>query len=440
VSGNLIVKNAAQLVTCSGFKAKQGKEMSDLKVIDHGAVVIEAGLIKALGKTDDILAGIDEDDARKKGFDIIDAAGKAVLPGFVDSHTHLVFGGYRAEEFSWRLRGDSYMDILKRGGGILDTVRATRAAKNEELIESGIERLDSMLSFGVTTVEGKSGYGLDHDTEIKQLEVMEELDKSHPIDVVRTFLGAHAVPEAYKGREDMFIDYVIEQGLPDVVESDLAEFCDIFCEKNVFSVSQSRRFLLKARAMGLKIKIHADEIEQLGGAELAAELGAVSADHLLRASDLGIADMAKAGVVATLLPGTAFSLKAPYARGRYMIDAGCAVALATDLNPGSCYSESIPLVFALATLYMNMSIEEAITALTLNGAAALDRADIIGSLDKGKLGDVIILGYPSYKFIPYHVGVSCVEKVIKRGELVFSKYPGSEDPALGYPWKGTVFP
>ena len=425
MSGNLIIKNAAQLVTCSGFKAKQGKEMSDLKVIDHGAVVIEAGLIKALGKTDDVLAGLDENDVRKKGFDIVDAAGKAVLPGFVDSHTHLVFGGYRAEEFSWRLRGDSYMDILKRGGGILDTVRATRAVKNEELIESGIERLDSMLSFGVTTVEGKSGYGLDHDTEIKQLEVMEELDKSHPIDVVRTFLGAHAVPEAYKGREDVFIDYVIEQVLPDVVEGNLAEFCDIFCEQNVFSVSQSRRFLLKARAMGLKIKIHADEIEQLGGAELAAELGAVSADHLLRASDHGIAAIAKAGVVATLLPGTAFCLKEPYARGRYMIDAGCAVALATDLNPGSCYSESIPLVFALATLYMNMSIEEAITALTLNGAAALDRADVIGSLDKGKLGDVIILGYPSYKFIPYHVGVSCVEKVIKRGKLVFNKLGSS---------------
>ncbi|MGB6011392.1 MAG: imidazolonepropionase [Desulfobacterales bacterium] len=421
MSGNLIIKNAAQLVTCSGFKAKQGKEMSDLKIIDHGAVVIEAGRIKALGKTDDVLAGIDENDVRKKGFDIIDASGKAVLPGFVDSHTHLVFGGYRAEEFSWRLRGDSYMDILKRGGGILDTVRATRGSESKELIEAGIQRLDSMVSFGVTTVEGKSGYGLDHDTEIKQLEVMQELDRRHPMDVVRTFLGAHAVPEAYKGREDLFIDYVIDQVLPDVVEGNLAEFCDIFCEKNVFSVPQSRRFLLKARAMGLKIKIHADEIEPFGGAELAAELKAVSADHLLQASDYGIAAMAEAGVVATLLPGTAFCLKAPYARGRYMIDKGCAVALATDLNPGSCFSESIPLVFALATLYMNMSIEEAITALTLNGAAALDRADTIGSLDKGKLGDVIILEYPSYKFIPYHVGVSCVEKVIKKGKLVFSK-------------------
>jgi len=425
VSGNLIIKNAAQLVTCSGFKAKQGKEMSDLKIIDQGAVVIEAGGIKAVGKTDDVLAGIDENDAREKGFDIIDAAGKAVLPGFVDSHTHLVFGGHRAEEFSWRLRGDSYMDILKRGGGILNTVRATREADNEELFEAGIQRLDSMMSFGVTTVEGKSGYGLDHDTEIKQLEVMEELDRRHPMDVVRTFLGAHAVPEAYKDREDVFIDYVIEQVMPDVVEDNLAEFCDIFCEKNVFSLDQSRRFLLKAKAMGLKIKIHADEIERLGGAELAAEIGAVSADHLLQASDRGIADMAKAGVVATLLPGTAFCLKAPYARARYMIDNDCAVALATDLNPGSCYSESIPLVFALATLYMNMSIEEAVTALTLNGAAALDRADIIGSLDPGKLGDVIILEVPSYQFIPYHVGVSCVEKVIKKGRLVFDKLGSS---------------
>jgi len=425
VSGNLIVRNAAQLVTCSGFKAKQGKEMSDLKIIDQGALVIEAGRIKAVGKTDDVLAGLDETDAREKGFDIIDAAGKAVLPGFVDSHTHLVFGGHRAEEFSWRLRGDSYMDILKRGGGILNTVRATREADNEELFEAGIQRLDSMVSFGVTTVEGKSGYGLDHDTEIKQLEVMEELDRRHPMDVVRTFLGAHAVPEAYKGREDVFIDYVIEQVMPDVVEDNLAEFCDIFCEKNVFSLDQSRRFLLKAKAMGLKIKIHADEIERLGGAELAAEIGAVSADHLLQASDRGIADMAKAGVVATLLPGTAFCLKAPYARARYMIDNDCAVALATDLNPGSCYSESIPLVFALATLYMNMSIEEAVTALTLNGAAALDRADIIGSLDPGKLGDVIILEVPSYQFIPYHVGVSCVEKVIKKGRLVFDKLGSS---------------
>jgi len=421
MSGNTIIKNASQLVTCSGFKAKQGKEMSELHIIDDGAVVIEEGIIKVVGKTEDVLNGIDDADLNIAEFDIIDAAGKAVLPGFVDSHTHFVFSGYRADEFSWRLRGDSYMEIMKRGGGILNTVKATRAAKKEELIKTGLKRLDSMVSFGVTTVEGKSGYGLDHSTEIKQLEVMEELNRDHPVDIVGTFLGAHAVPEDYKGREDAYIDYMINTVIPEVTDRNLAQFCDIFCEKNVFSVEQSRRLLLKAKENGLKIKIHADEIVQLGGAELAAEIGAVSADHLLQASDKGITDMAKAGVVATLLPGTAFSLKEPYAKGRYMIDKNCAVALATDLNPGSCFTESIPLIFALATLYMNISIEEAITALTINGAAAIDRADTTGSLDVGKIGDVIILEYPSYKFIPYHIGVSTVEKVIKMGKLIFDR-------------------
>ena len=416
---NMIIKNAAQLVTCSGFKAKQGKEMSNLHVIEDGALVIENGTIRSVGKTDDILKGFNEKETGICEFNVIDAAGKAVLPGFVDSHTHFVFGGYRAEEFSWRLRGDSYMDILERGGGILSSVKATRAATKETLIKTGVQRLNSMLSFGVTTVEGKSGYGLDLKTEIKQLEVMKELNRRHPIDVVSTFLGAHALPEEYKGRADAFIDDIIDNVLPVVIDNNLAEFCDVFCEKNVFSVDQSRRLLLKAKENGLNIKIHADEIERLGGAELAAEIGAVSADHLLQASDKGINSIAKAGVVATLLPGTAFCLKEPYAKGRYMIDNNCAVALASDLNPGSCFSESIPLIVALATLYMNIGTEEAITALTINGAAALGRADTIGSLDVGKYGDVIILKYPSYQFIPYHVGISTVEKVIKRGELVF---------------------
>jgi imidazolonepropionase len=414
--GNLIIKNAAQLVTCSGFKAKQGKEMSNLHVIENGALVIENGTIRSVGKTNDILNGFNNTIDK---FNVIDAGGKAVLPGFVDSHTHFIFGGYRAEEFSWRLRGDSYMDILEKGGGILSTVKATRAAKKETLIKTGIKRLNSMLSFGVTTVEGKSGYGLDLKTEIKQLEVMKDLNRRHPIDIVSTFLGAHALPEEYKGRADAFIDDIIDHVLPVVIDGNLAEFCDVFCEKNVFSVEQSRRLLLKAKEKGLKIKIHADEIERLGGAELAADIGAVSADHLLRASDKGIHSIAKAGVVATLLPGTAFCLKESYAKGRYMIDNNCAVALASDLNPGSCYSESIPLIFALATLYMNISTEEAITAFTINGAAALGRADRIGSLDTGKYGDVIILKYPSYQFIPYHVGISTVEKVIKRGRVVF---------------------
>jgi len=424
MNGNLIIKNASQLVTCSGFKAKRGKAMSELHVIEDGAVVIEDGIITAVGKTADILS--ESIDGTKHH--VIDAEDKAVLPGFVDSHTHFVFGGYRAEEYSWRLSGISYMDIMKRGGGILSTVKATREASKEELIASGMERLNSMLSFGVTTVEGKSGYGLDRDTELKQLEVMELLNEKHPVDIVNTFLGAHAIPEAYKGEEDAFIDFLIHDVLPEVADRKLAEFCDIFCEQNVFSVDQSRRLLSKAKEMGLKLKLHADEIVRIGGAELAAELGAVSADHLLQASDQGISDLAESRVMATLLPGTAFSLKEPYARARYMIDQGCAVALATDYNPGSCFTESIPLIFALATIYMGLTTEEVISSLTINGSAALDRADTTGSIDKDKNGDLLVLEYPSYHFLSYHIGVSSVEKVIKNGNLVFDKKKVSAQP------------
>ena len=424
MNGNLIIKNASELVTCSGFAAKKGKEMAELQIIPDGAVFVKEGTIEAVGKTRDILTELEKTESDLSGFDIIDAEGRAVLPGFVDSHTHLVFGGYRAEEFSWRLRGDSYMEIMNRGGGIVNTVQATRKAPIEELIASGINRLDSMLSFGVTTVEGKSGYGLDRDTEIKQLEVMAHLDKIHYVDIAPTFLGAHAVPEEFKGREDAFIEFMMNDVMPRATERGLAEFCDVFCEKNVFSVEQSRRLLTKAKELGLKVKLHADEIVQTGGAELAADLEAVSADHLLQASDEGIRRMADAGVVATLLPGTAFSLKEPYARGRHMIDSGCAVALATDFNPGSCFTESIPLIFALATLYMDITTEEAVTALTINAAAAIGRADTIGSIDVGKYGDLVILEYPSYKYIPYHIGISTVDKVVKKGNLVFNREKG----------------
>jgi imidazolonepropionase len=433
MDGNLIIKNASELVTCSGFAAKSGRAMSDLGMIADGAVVIEQGRITRVGPTAEVVAELKASGRDVSAFETIDASGRAVLPGFVDSHTHLVFGGDRAEEYAWRLKGDSYMDILQRGGGILSTVTATRGASREELVMAGLKRLDSMLAFGVTTVEGKSGYGLDRATEIKQLEVMAELNRQHPLEVVPTFMGAHAVPPGYRGREDEYIDFVLKEVVPEVAARRLAEFCDVFCEKNVFSIAQSRRLLTKAADSGLKSKLHADEIVRLGGAELAAEIGAVSADHLLNASDEGLRAMAAAGVVATLLPGTAFSLREPYARGRFMIDSGCAVALATDFNPGSCFSESIPLVAALAALYMNLSPEEIVTALTLNAAAALGRAQVIGSLDPGKQGDVVILENPSYRFIPYHLGVSTVEKVIKKGMLVFDKLNRCElvkdDPA-----------
>jgi len=411
-NGNIIIRNASQLVTCSGFSAKKGSEMSDLHIIENGTVIITDGIIAYVGKDADCPPLSDY-----PGHKVIDATGKAVLPGFVDSHTHFVFGGYREEEFSWRMRGDSYMSIMERGGGIHNTMTATRNASFDELKETGRKRLDSMLRLGVTTVEGKSGYGMNKETELKQLEVMKVLNEEHPVDIVSTFMGAHATPAEYKGREDAFLDYMIEDVMPEVKAENLAECCDIFCEKNVFDIEQSRRYLSAARDLGFNLKIHADEIVTLGGAELAAELKALSADHLLQASDKGIADLAEGGVVATLLPCTAFSLKEHYARGRYMIDSGCAVALATDLNPGSSFTNSIPLLFALACIYMQLSPEEAVTALTINGAAAVGRVESVGSIDVGKQGDLVILEFPSYKFLPYHIGMNIVEKVVKNGVL-----------------------
>ena len=409
---NLIIKNASQVVTCSGFAGKRGREMNDLHVIEGGTVVVTDGRISHVLRAGEPLP-VDE-----AGYTVIDAMGKALLPGFVDPHTHFVFGGYREEEFSWRMRGDSYMEIMNRGGGIVNTTRATREASEDELFEVGRRRLDAMLRLGITTVEGKSGYGLDRDTEMKQLRVMRRLNESHPADIVSTFMGAHATPAEWKGREDEFIDFNIREMFPLVAKEGLAEFADIFCEKNVFTIEQSRRYLQAAREQGFKLKIHADEIVQFGGAELAGELHCISADHLLQASDAGICAMADAGVVATLLPLTAFSLRETFARGREMIDAGCMVALATDLNPGSSFSASAPLLFALACIYMKLSPEEAVTAFTINSAAAIDRADRIGSIDVGKQGDLVLLQFPSYKFLPYHVGMNIVDTVIKQGEVV----------------------
>lgn len=416
----LVIKHAAELITCKGGGPKTGAAMKELGIIEDGAVSIKDGIIQMAGPTAQVMAALDG-----AGYEEINAQGKCVLPGFIDSHNHFVFGGYRAEEFSWRLKGDSYMEIMERGGGIINTVRATRQAGVAELTQLAQRRLDSMLAMGVTTVEGKSGYGLDFVTEIKQLEVMAALQEQQPVEVVPTFLGAHAVPKEYEGRSGAFVDFLIEQVLPVVAERKLAKFCDVFCEKGVFSIDESRQLLLAAQKLGLKSKLHADEIVQLGGAELAAEIGAVSADHLLHISDEGIAQMAQKQVVATLLPVTAFSLREPYARGREMIDQGAAVALATDFNPGSCFSESIPLVIALAALYMKLSPAEIVTALTINAAAAIDAADRLGSIEPGKQADILILEQPSHLYLPYHIGVSIVETVVKKGQIVWTKAKGS---------------
>ena len=298
-------------------------------------------------------------------------------------------------------------------------MKATRDTDYIHLRSKAEGFLKQMSAMGVTTVEGKSGYGLNRDTELMQLRVMRNLndDERKRVDIVSTFLGAHAVPEEYSGRTDAYVDYLIQEVMPAVRANHLAEFCDVFCEQGVFSIEQSRRLLLAARDLGFALKLHADEIVPLGGAGLAAELSAVSADHLLHASDADIQAMAQHNVVATLLPLTAFALREPYARGREMIDAGCAVALATDLNPGSCFSGSIPLTIALACIYMKMSIEEVITALTLNGAAALNRSHSIGSIEVGKKGDFALLNTCDYHFLPYYIGMNCVSLTVKEGVL-----------------------
>ncbi|SDC39046.1 imidazolonepropionase [Geotoga petraea] len=411
-----ILKNFQQIATPIGFEAKKGKDMQKILVISDASIIIEGEKIEFVGKTEEMHKLYNE-----KDYQVIDMTGKTAIPGFVDSHTHFIFGGYRADEFGMRLRGKSYMEIMNAGGGIISSVKDTREASLEELTEAGKKRLLSMLSFGVTSVEGKSGYGLDKETELKQLRAMKNLDGLTPIEISKTFLGAHAVPKDYVGREDEFIDYMIEEVLPIVKEENLAEFCDVFCEEKVFDIEQSKRLLTAAKNKGFKIKMHADEIVPIGGSKLAVDMKAISADHLLQITDEHIKLMANSNTIATLLPGTAYSLKEDFADARKLIDSGCAVALATDLNPGSCYTESIPLIISLAALYMNMMPEEILTALTLNGAAAIDRASEIGSLEKGKQADINVIDAPSYEFLTYHIAVNSIEKVFKKGKLAYER-------------------
>ena len=416
----LLIKNAAELVTCSGNEG--------LNIINNGAVLIEDGIITKVGKTKEILAGRKENlnleeteisnSNKNQKLKVIDAEGQAVMPGFVDPHTHFIFGGYRADEFNWRLQGVPYTEIMDRGGGIVNSVSATRKASFSELKKRGRMRLDSMLSYGVTTVEGKTGYGLDIETELKQLKVMKELEEEHPLTIIKTFLGAHAFPSEYKEDKEGYVDYVINDMIPAIQNEGGADFIDVFCDQGVFSVEQARSILKAGQKSGLKAKIHADEIAAVGAAEMAAEIEAVSADHLLKASDKGIEMMAEAGVMAVLLPITAFSLKEEYAPARKMIEKGLNIAVATDFNPGSCYSESIPLLIVLSTLYMGLSPEEAVRGLTINAAAAINREDKIGSIEEGKQGDIVILSAPSYLHLSYHMGVNSVSKVIKKGVIV----------------------
>lgn len=419
----LLLYNCSQIVTPKGSHIKKGKEMDQVEVMQNASIYMEDGIILFLGANEEVLHRLGAACTEQIPGDItvIDGAGRTALPGFVDSHTHFIFGGYREVEFMERLSGASYLDIMRKGGGIQSTVNATRSYGEDRLFADGRNRLQDMLSQGVTTVEGKSGYGLDLACEEKQLRVMKELNKVQPVEIVSTYLGAHAVPLEYKNDPAGYVTYMVEVVMPKVKEENLAEFCDVFCEEEAFDTEQSRFLLTEAKKMGFEIKIHADEIYDLGGGRLAAELGAASADHLLMISEESMAALAESETVASVLPCTAFCLNKPFAPAKKMIESGCGLALATDFNPGSSFTNSIPLMLSLAVLKMGMTLPQALTALTLNGAAALKRADKIGTLEAGKQGDIVLLEYPDYRFLIYHTAKNIVHSVIKNGHLVYKK-------------------
>jgi imidazolonepropionase len=388
-------------------------DIGNVAMVPDGAAVLRDGRIEWIGPTE-ALPPLPLD------AEVLDARGKAVLPGLVDSHTHLLFAGWREDEFEQRLQGLSYQDIAARGGGINATVQRVRRATRDELKQLARPRLDRLLRFGVTTVEVKSGYGLTLADELKCLEAIAELNAEGPVELVPTFLGAHAVPPEFRSDRAGYLRLLMDEMLPEVARCRLAEFCDVFCETGVFSVAESENILARARALGFGLKLHADELSPLGGAELAARLGAVSADHLLCITDAGIDALAASGTVATLLPGTAFFLGLPYAPARRLIERGVCVALASDCNPGTCPTENLPLVGTMACTQMKMLPAEALTAMTLHAAAALGRSDRLGSLEAGKQADLVILDVPDYRHLFYHFGVNHVWRVIKRGRVVFA--------------------
>ncbi len=412
---DLLVENAAQLLTLvPASRAADAEEK--LGLISDGTLAAKDGRIVWAGPAGEASRQISLAPNAKE----VDASGKVVLPGFIDSHTHLVFAGTREKEFELRLQGASYQEIAAGGGGIKSTVEKTRRASKEELLRVGKRRLDSMLSLGTTTVEAKTGYGLSTKDEIKMLEVLAGLGREHPVEVVPTFLGAHEIPPEYAGKTEDYVRLVIDEMIPVIGERKLALFCDVFCEKGVFSLEQARRILGAGKRYGLAPKLHADELTPLGGAELAAEVGAVSADHLLFISEKGMEAMAEKGVVATLLPGTAFFLfLGRFAPARRMISRGVPVALATDFNPGSCMTESLPLITTIACTQMRMTPAEAILGITLHAAKALRMEKEIGSLEPGKQADLVILDIPDYRHLSYHFGVNHAWKVIKKGRLVW---------------------
>ena len=415
---DILLTNIGQIATLRGHSKspKTCEDMKELSIIEGGAIAIKEGIITDVGTTTEVLAHITE----MPDLPPLEFPNMLATPGFIDSHTHLAFGGSRENDFAMKLAGKTYMEILAAGGGILNTLQSTRSATKEHLTRNAFSYAESMISMGTTTIEAKSGYGLNTESELKMLMSVNDLRQKIPAELVSTFLGAHAIPPEFEGRPDGYIDLIINEMIPAVVDAGLAEFCDVFCERGVFSVEQSRNILNAAKCSGMKLKVHADEIVQLGGAELAAEMGAISADHLLMASDDGLEKMLKAGTIATLLPATAFSLGTNYADARKMIDMGLPVALATDFNP-NCANESIFFTIALACYKMKMRPREALSAVTINAAHAIDRGAKVGSLEVGKRADILILDCPNPEYLTWRFGANLVHTVVSNGRVIHTK-------------------
>lgn len=415
LSADLVIEHASELITLAGYQdgPRTGGSLRDLGLIADGAVAASEGRIVAVGSTPQVRGLV----RLEPSATVVDASGRVVLPGFVDPHTHLVFAGSRADEFEMRLRGATYQEIAAAGGGILRTVAATRNADEETLVRLGLERLDRMLRCGTTTAEVKSGYGLSVGDEVRQLRAIRRLSQMHQVELIATVLAAHAVPPEFHGDPDGYVAAIIGQILPAVAEEGLAEFCDVFCDEGAFTPDQARTVLMAGAELGLIPKLHADELSDQGGAALAAEVGAMSADHLLYSSEDGLAAMARRGTVAVLLPTTAFFLGLPYARARRMIEMGVPVALASDFNPGSSPTWAMPAVISLACIGMRMLPAEAVAAATINAAWAVGRACDVGSLEIGKSADVLVLDASDYRELAMHIGAPIVRTVIKRGRV-----------------------